>query len=370
MQVHPEFVQSKTVSYRGRNYTIKNLEKEYLPHSDCENRMYRSAVYNQHNSLVALAPLQSFPRTHNAFTNSSLLINEIIEGTMINLFWDSDENCWDICTKKSIGGNYCYFKTSSPKKTFRSMFLEALLGDEVAKSLADVDFSTFDKSCCYNFVLQHPENHIVIPVAVPRLYLVSAFAIDAKSGTFKFIPPKQVNTGSLMVSIPDEYRAETLVQETLVSLDHAMSSPTNSYLLVGYMVTDVDTGYRTAYYNKRYLEVKILRGNNPSLHYQYLVLRKIGKVSEFLHYFPMYHEQFSRFFEHFKMFCERIHKLYWQVYVKKETPDGELCSRDKFFINKLQFEYFIPGKKANPKYFITKKVVAQMMDTQNVMVPF
>jgi hypothetical protein len=39
-------------------------------------------------------------------------------------------------------------------------------------------------------------------------------------------------------------------------------------------------------------------------------------------------------------------------------------------VEKLHYDYFIPGKKENPKYFITKKIVAQMMDSENVMVPF
>lgn len=399
----PEFVQTKNISYRGRNYKIKNLEKAYLPHTDYVNRMYRSAVYNQHEQLIALAPLQSFPNNNFVLdlkSNSTFIINEIVEGTMINLFWDSDEGCWDICTKRGIGGNYSYFRNENKEnKTFRTMFLEALSeasiseangkseatdkseangkseGEATKTVLSDIDFSTFDKTCCYTFVLQHPSNHIVISVPNPRLYLVGAFKIG-DNGSYTFIPPKQVNIGSLIVSVPLSYSSNEVVTmqelpEILNKLETSMSNPTNEHTLVGYMVTNVETGYRCAYYNNRYLEVKMLRGNNPSLHYQYLVLRKIGKVSEFLHYFPMYYEQFNKYFEHFKMFCERIHKLYWLVHVKKELTIADVpCSKDKYFVEKLHYDYFIPGKKENPKYFITKKIVAQMMDSENVMVPF
>jgi hypothetical protein len=346
-------------------------------------------------------------------SNSTFIINEIVEGTMINLFWDSDEGCWDICTKRGIGGNYSYFRNENKEnKTFRTMFIEAL-SEATCKSdasISDIDFSTFDKTCCYTFVLQHPSNHIVISVPNPRLYLVGAFKI-CDGGSYTFIPPKQVNIGSLIVSVPLSYSSNEVVTmqelpDVIEQLETSMSNPTNEHTLVGYMVTNVETGYRCAYYNNRYLEVKMLRGNNPSLHYQYLVLRKIGKVSEFLHYFPMYYEEFNKYFEHFKMFCERIHKLYWLVHVKKELTitcsqsveskisPRELCSRavepsvlprepngsraveskilpkDKYFVEKLHYDYFIPGKKENPKYFITKKIVAQMLDSENVMVPF
>lgn len=380
----PAFVQTKTISYRGRNYTIKNLEKEYLPNTDYLNRMYRSALYNASGKMIALAPLQSFPNDNFVLDlsngdSANFIINEIIEGTMMTLFWDPDENCWDVCTKKGLGGNYSYFRDSG--KTFRTMFLEALETKFPLNTLDEADFSAFDKSLCYTFVLQHPANHIVIYAPTPKLYLVGAFKLaEARNKplsefSFTFVPPKNVNTGSLNVSVPSDYGAETVsmrdLPEVLRQLQNDMSNPSNNYMPVGYMLTNVETGFRCAYYNDRYLEVKILRGNNPNIHYQYLVLRKVGKVSEFLYYFPMYHEQFSKFFEHFKMFCERIQKLYWRVFVKKEmTMEDITCSKDKFFINKLHYEYFIPGKKANPKFFITQKVVAQMMDSQNIMMPF
>lgn len=369
---NPDFVLTKSVSYRGRRYTIKNLEKQYLPHSDYVNRMFRSAVYSESGKLIALAPLQSFPDDNFVLDlkgSSTFILNEIVEGTMMTLFWDDDEKCWDVCTKKGIGGNYSYFRNLDQKQmTFREMFLEAI----GMKSLSEIDL---DKSRCYTFVLQHPLNHIVLPVAQPKLYLVGAFNID-ESGSFSFVPPKQVDLGALVVSVPSNYTGSDPIgmcelPDILKQLETDLTNPCNNHMLVGYMLTNVETGYRCSFYNQRYLEVKMLRGNNPNLHYQYLVLRKIGKVSEFLHYFPMYHEQFNKFFAHFKMFCERIQKLYWQVHVKKEVNVADIeCSKDKYFVEKLHYEYFIPGKKENPKYFITKKIVAQMMDSENVMVPF
>lgn len=382
------FVQTKTVSYKGRHYTIRNLEKEYLPHTDYANRMYRSALYlsaatsGLSNQLLAIAPLQSLPNDNFVLDlkgNSTFIINEIVEGTMITLFWDPVENCWDICTKKSIGGNYSYFRNTygynlpePEQKTFRAMFLEAL---NVA-SLSEADLSTFDKSCCYTFVLQHPCNHIVLTVPNPRVYLVGAFRID-NAGTYSFIPPKQVNVGSLIVSYPKDYSygdssdnniSMIALPNVLEKLRSDMTHPMNDHTFVGYMLTNVESGLRCAFYNESYLEAKLLRGNNPNLHYQYLVLRKIGKVAEFLQFFPMYHEHFNKFYEHFNKFCNRIQKLYWAVYVKKSNC--EIDAKDKYFISKLHYEYFIPGKKADPKYFVSKKVVAQMLDSENVMVPF
>ena len=58
-------------------------------------------------------------------------MNEIIEGTMVNLFYDSRISKWEIATKGAIGGNYWYYRNSydgdnKPQLTFRQMFLESL----------------------------------------------------------------------------------------------------------------------------------------------------------------------------------------------------------------------------------------------------
>jgi hypothetical protein len=158
-------------------------------------------------------------------------------------------------------------------------------------------------------------------------------------------------------------------ENLIVNITSALSNPTNDYRLVGYMVTDQNTGFRTAYYNNKYLEIKSLRGNNPNLHYQYLMLRKIGKVSEFLRYFPIYRKHFNKFFEHFRLFSERIYKLYWEVHVKKTLQVFDLVDKhDRFFVEKLHYDVFLPKHKEDPKYFINRKVVSEFLDGENMMI--
>ena len=148
------------------------------------------------------------------------------------------------------------------------------------------------------------------------------------------------------------------------------------------MVTQLETGFRTSFINAKYAEVKILRGNNPNLHYQYLVLRKINKVAAFERYFPQYKTYFDRFETHFMAFATRIHQLYINVHVLKITTLAELTDKkDKYHVEKLHYERYLPMVKASKnasneskdlkelKPKITRKIVIEYLDSENVMVP-
>jgi hypothetical protein len=136
------------------------------------------------------------------------------------------------------------------------------------------------------------------------------------------------------------------------------------------MVVDLLTGLlRTKFLNPKYLEMKQLRGNNPNLQYHYLQLRKSKKVDEFLTHFPMYAKHFEHFLEQFKTFGKRVRSVYWEVFVKKTKPFEELKYRDKFFVQKLHYEVFLPQHRENKKFFITDEIVEVFLDRDDVMVP-
>jgi ubiquitin len=384
-----EFVKVKTIQYGKEekyNYNIYNLESEYIPNADFNNRVYRSAITTS-NQLLALAPAKSL--TNDTFAESNVkafTANEIIEGTMINLFWDPNINDWEISTKKSLGGNNYYFSNKhsgeTEQKTFRQMFLESL-------GVLSLSSLSFDKSYSYSFVLQHPANHIVFYIEKPTVYLVVAYKIE--NNTYQYTNPKShpnfndfVNMGikfardfvwsgatkPICEHFGDGNAVYTNLHAELKNINDALSNPLNEHNNIGVMVTDLDTGLRTAFYNNKYLEVKALRGNNPDLHYQYLVLRKIGKVSEFIRFFPTYRGVFNKFLDNFTRFTERIHTLYWQVHVKKElTVDSIVNKTDKYYVEKIHYEVFLPQKRLDGKFFISKREVSKFLDSENIMIP-
>jgi hypothetical protein len=334
--------------------------------------MFRSVIQDaETQAVLSVAPAKSLSNDVfiNMFGNDTLRITEIVEGTMINLFFSDTMGGWEIATRNSIGGNYHYFKTQyegidAPQITFKQMFLEALGQSDLN------NIKGLDTSVCYSFVLQHPQNHIVLNIQAPQLFLVSAYKIiNSHDAGVASIVYENINNYASIFSLPK------IDENCCIELAKCqVENPVNPYTNVGLMITHVASGMRTALYNPRYLEIKALRGNNPNLHYQYLVLRKVNKVADFLRYFPQYTVHFKSFQRHFELYSTRLYHLYIAIHVtKKMSLKTVVDKRDAYHIEKLHYTVYIPMIKENKtgkKPMITLGKVRQYLDTANVIVPF
>ena len=116
-------------------------------------------------TIVAMAPQKSYKFNDFKETNQmkDCIIQEFIEGTMINCFYF--DNKWVISTRSVIGAD-CRFNKEG--KTFLEMFNDGL--DEIGFNL-----NLLDPQYSYSFVLQHPENRIVVPFELPNIFLVEIY---------------------------------------------------------------------------------------------------------------------------------------------------------------------------------------------------
>jgi hypothetical protein len=87
-------IKTKTYSKNGIDYKILNYDKTILCNDDMLSKLYRSIVLSSpDNKILTFSPSKS--TDFDAFKekypelNDSIFVNEIIEGTMINLFYDS-----------------------------------------------------------------------------------------------------------------------------------------------------------------------------------------------------------------------------------------------------------------------------------------
>jgi hypothetical protein len=363
-------IHKKTIKYKNGEYQMYSMSDDITEYP--EFGAYRSAIVSN-GKLICLAPTKSLSRGNfQPYVNKALsgkdgnsFYSQIVEGTMINLFWDESNKSWEIATRRNIGCNCWYFKRTDGEKqiTFREMFFEAL-GITSLENLEDnVGLEFFNKSCCYSFVLQHPQNHLVVKIDNPAVYLTYIYRIrheDGKSFFMNLRTDRRFGEGRILYPEDEE------------SLSAASAGPVNLSSFVGTMMINEETGARWTLYNDLYLEYKALRGNNPSLYYQYLTLRKINKVVDFLIYFPQYTDVFQRFTEHFGKYKARIHQLYMDVHVLKTRKLSDVPSgRDKYFVEKLHYEVYLPGLKMEGKGFrVTKNRVEEFLDRENIVVPF
>jgi len=301
----------------------------------------RSIILNSANHVVSFSPPKSIDA--NLFINNYYLLNssiqaeEFIEGTMINVFFDSSIGGWEISTRNTVGATSSFFKSHN-SKTFRQMFIEAA-------NECNLDITKLEPDLCYSFVLQHPENRIVVPFAKPQLYLVALYRIHniPNNITVEYLDLNSYRNffSNLQTSVqfPQIYQFNEYSE-----LIEKYASMNTSYDIVGVVIHNKETGERTKFRNPVYEQVKNLRGNQPKLQYQYLCLRKEGRVKDFLAFYPENKIEFSTFRDQVHLFTNTLYDNYVSCFIKKEKPLIEFSQQyrthmfniHKFYMNELR----------------------------------
>ena len=101
-----------------RLYSLLAYDKEYASFNDDKIRCYRSVVFSfPERKLLCFSPpaipiLQNFINTRDKNTNciepSKYIINEYIDGLMMNLFFDTRTFRWEVGVKYNTGGKQRY----------------------------------------------------------------------------------------------------------------------------------------------------------------------------------------------------------------------------------------------------------------------
>ena len=350
---------------RYDNCSILNYIKSALKKNDVIG-LCRSLIINNNKEVICYSPPKSI--TYDYFMESEMsrldavIGMEFIEGTMINVFWDGVK--WEISTKSVLGGTNGFYNFPNAK-TFKMMFDEAC-------QVTSLDIESLDKTKCYSFVLKHPENRIVIPIASPQLYLISVFSIKNifnDSGVpinalVDLVNPLEIpgwpcweNTRVMFPKIFDlkETEISTLI-ETYAS-PHG-SSPYDSMGIVFY---NVETGNRTKLRNIAYEKVRQLRGNQSKLEYQYLCLRQENKVSDFLKWYPETKHYITDCRNKLHLFTKDLFSNYISCFIKKEKRLSMYSGRYKHHMYNIH-RLYLTELKSEQKY-VTFQVVKEYVNT-------
>ena len=146
--------------FYSNNYDVDNLYhlRSIICSGDPHSTTTDFTIYSISPSKSV--PYSTFCERYPQLTEN-IIVEDFIEGTMINVFWDGSK--WNISTKSNIGAKSNFFGL----KTFDTMF------EEACKS-CNFNIQLLEKNISYSFVLQHPENRIVTAFSSPLLWLIEA----------------------------------------------------------------------------------------------------------------------------------------------------------------------------------------------------
>ena len=350
--------------YRIVRYNKPSLSKDLIP----SYGIFRSVIINSLNNVVCFAPPKSFhadkfmemypiissaakdvETTEIDEKSKHIIAQEFIEGTMINVFFDPAAASWQIATRSTVGANMSFFQGTG-SKTFNEMFQDACAENGLF-------IGTLNPMYCYSFVLQHPGNRIVVPFSKPQLYLIEVYNIQHNLDGSIGVYPQPLSLvkeygfwGSTTIRFPEVYEFSTYSE-----LINKFASPNTPYNVMGIIIKNIITNERCKIRNPIYEEVRQLRGNQSKLQYQYLSLRKEGKIPEFLKFYPETKDQLSKFRDQIHMFTNTLHQNYIACYIKKEKPLKEFPEQYKTHMFKLHEHYLT--KLREQKGSVTNTVV-------------
>ena len=332
-------------------YILKYNKKCINESNEKELGLYRSVVcgfVGGDVQVLSFAPPKSLNK--NKFMENNKLADCIqlnfAEGTMVNVFWDKTADEWNIHTKSCIGAR-CWWNSD---KTFRFLFLDAM-NDE------GMEFEDLNKDYCYSFVLQHPENKIVVPLTKKKLILTNVYEINNEN---------DVVTITNRDDMVRNFSGNNVYQDNIESfefwdelLEH-YASDNMEYTQQGIVVLN-NEGHRMKIRNRNYERVKHLKGNNPKLQFHYYYLRQKAMVAEFLKYYPEYRALFSQFRNDMHSFTSQLHVNYIHCFIQKEKKLSEYPYQFKPHMYALQEKYInelFPEKK-----YVNKQVVIDYVNS-------
>ena len=350
-------IKGKQVNFDEQNkYYILNYDKDTLTHDSYDKTgLFRSIVMRD-DKILSFSPTKSmnfdmFKEKYSEI-NHDIVVEEFIEGTMINVFFDKKMNegngDWQLASKSSVGCKYSYFQSQDESEniTFRTMFLEAMIE-------TGLDFNMFSEKYTYSFVLQHPKNKIVATVVKPIIILVGIYEINNDDKTVKSVDYSSIfnsedfssepkNMFMNHIRVPKNFSSFKTYDEVI----DIYASMNTDYSVMGAVIKNKITGERTKVRNPNYENIKHLKGNSPKLQYKYLSLRKLSKVGEYLRYFPEDKLSFSKFRDQLHQYTEALHNNYMKCYVLKEKPLSQFPANFRnhmyklhgFYIDELMFK--------------------------------
>ena len=345
---------SQDVDFTIKNkdkYNIIKYKKDRLNNSNMSTLGLLRSVIMGDGKILCFSPPKSI--YFDIFTSKNNIedcyFEEFIEGTMINAFWDPYIEDWNIATRSNIGAK-CKYNVNS-NKTFRYMFLDAM-------NHCGLEFQHLDKNFIYSFVLQHPENRIVIPIITPTIQLAVVYKVVTDDNGDQIVE-KIENEGLSMVNTVKKYTYESLKNNfggNWEKLRCYFNDDALDYKTHGIVVYNKE-GERMKIRSKNYEKIKMLKGNSPKLQFHYYYLRQNGLVKDFLQFYPEHRDEFRTLRTDLHSFTNQLYQYYIECYIKKEIVKKIKEYPYNFKIHMFNLHKHYMNNLRLDKKFVSRQVV-------------
>jgi len=293
----------------------------------------------------------------NIHSFSSCRVYDSEEGATIRLWFDPVQIEWRLSTHRKI--NAYMSRWGCPNaRSFGDMFVDALIWESLngslkgkfewntKKELLTSFFSSLDKYKNYTFLVRNSHETRIVCEAEshPRAYFIGSFDTDTNlllEGNDSGFP------------FPREHKFETVGEllEFVVNLDHRKKQGVIVYL---------PNQKQVKILNPKYLEFFEARGNEQSIKFRYLQVRKDQRLVSIL--YTLYNNLIPTFEEYESILIDvakKIHRSYVSRFIHREfvsLPQGE------FFILQACHGWHVQDRIHNK---ITLSRVCEIMDMQN-----
>lgn len=259
--------------------------------------------------------------------NSKIVASEYIDGSLLRAFWDG--SYWRLSTNGSINAYDSYWIS---EKSFGELFDSCL--SRIYKFNTTFSKSPLveklDKSCCYQFLIKHPDVHID-QTTKPFIYHVGTFDLNnlcyvEKTSLNTFRKPKIFSFSS--------------IEEMISNLKDEIKG------FVFYSENNIDTQTpRFKILSDKFIYLRKLIGNTPNLYFRYLECSHEGTSAELLTNFPSIKYYSSWVERSLSEIIRNSYSIYVEKYIKRQP---------NIFIN---YFYRPIIRDIHKKYFETKQKI-------------
>ena len=309
-------------------YNLKLIKYSYNKNVNIENyeRYLRGCIINTTtNKIVFVPPMKADILNDLNIDISKYKIQELIDGTMINMFYHNDE--WLLSTRSDIGLNNKW-----QKKSFKQMFMEC----------GNINYEQLNKNFTYSFVMQHIENRNVTPIHENELILVEVY----DRNTLQIVDLKDyLETWNMMgFHMMNDYNINSL--EELINTIIMTQDP-SKFNYKGFTIKNGDK--RIKFINPDFENVKNLKINSNNQLFEYCSHSIKGTKDIYLYYFGEYKKQYTKYDIVYDIFKKDLYDTYVKSNIKKEMEKSDISFQLKPLIYELHGIYLQNRQKINIK---------------------